>query len=740
MPQVPYNPVPGVRDLGRPIYPGTGAGPIRVQTPELGPDVFGYGVGSALEHFGTVTQQTGQELFGRAEAFKKLDNSNDATNAAIDTEKAQTELFEKLKENEGKNAVDAFSNFNDKLEQVRQEHRSRLTNPEAQREFDMQTRTSQNRLFANGASYAGGQHKVWTDATSKARVSYDVNNVSLMPTDAAQIDNMLGKVEESTRTFLGGAVGTDGKGWSEDAINAEVAKNKSTALSSAIQKLARVDPTTAMVYLKKYQKDGMLNNDDVAQTEEKVRNPGYQVLTRGVVADLTTGRVPFLGQHKVAIERARDAIGGFESSNNYASHPDISTPYGRPLGRYQVMEKFLPDYLKEAGMKPMTAEEFLKDPGKQDELFTKVFQKRMDSTGSFDEAASRWFTGGSIASARAAGKHDLFGTTIDKYLANTHARLAKTAGDNELSAAAQEQGKVLDPNNDFPLLPKYLDEAVKRQNSINDQKKKEINFDNWSTVLGATTKPGPDGRFVQNPDQLFADPAVKRSWDNLTEPQRDNIMKRIHSNIVQGFELTPEKEARYHVLDGMLNTADGKAKFQNEVDLTNEHLPNKMTDALMKKFQQNKSRWGQDEPSVSHVNQAYGSLMNSAGIKKNSEDYWSFISAVQGAWDAHTEQYGKPPSPQEKQAIGAQILQEKAAGGIRGFFGGKDVMYQTIPDEYKQQITKELEAKYGATPQQHQIEREYFNRLYNAMFQEARPRGDRTPVPTPAEPVIPVSK
>lgn len=747
MPQVPYNPVPGVRDLGRPIYPGTGAGPISVHTPDIGPDAFGYQIGTALEHFGTVTQQTGQELFGRAEAFKKLDNSNDANTAAIDAANDQTKLFESLKEKEGKNAVDAFTGFNDKLEEIRQAHRPKGS-LDAQREYDQLTRTQQSRLFANGASYAGSQHKAWTDGVGKAKMTYDINNVSLMPQDVAQIDKMLDAVKQSTESFYGGAVGTDGKGWDPDSIAEEVKKNQSTALSFALEKLGRVDATTAMTYLKKYQQTGQLSKDDVARTEERIRNPGYQQLTRGIMADATTGRLPNLGQHKVSIERARDAIGQIESDNDYSSHPNlVSYPKGHPegcrsLGRYQVMDCFLGDYLKEAGMDKMTPEEFLKNPGKQDELFTKVFQQRMDKYGNFDDAASSWLSGVSRKQAMAEGRRDLLGTDANKYLGKAHARLWATAGANERSAAAQEKGQQLDPDNDFPLLPQYLDQAVQRQNAIQEQKKKEINYDNYSTVLATVNKVDQDGKYEQNFDHMMADPAVARAWNNITDKQRENIMNHLHANIDRGYEETEAKRARYKVLDGMLDTAEGKSKFQNEVDLTEEKLPNKYTDALMKKFKANKTRWGQDEPTVAHINQAYGSIMQSAGISrtKTPDDYYSFLSAVQGAWDAHTEQYGKPPSPQEKQMIGAQLLQERASRGLSGYFWGKEKMFQVIPDDDKERIINELRVQYkGAEPQEHQVERAYFTDLFNKMFQLEKGKGDRT-VSAPPAPAVPVSR
>ena len=731
MPNVPYQPIPEIQRFGRTITPGTGAGAIHVDTPRFSPEQFGGQVGQALQHFGTVSEETGQELFNRAEAFKKLDNSNDATNAAIDAEKSQTELLNQLKQKEGKNAVDAYDGFDDQLEAIRQAHRARLTNPDAQHEFDIMSRNSQNRLFAQGASYAGTQHRAWTDATNKTAVATAAKNVSLMPTERATIDSRMDDLATTVKQQYADA------GLSDDAMAQHVHLDQSTALRGAFERLAQVDPTTAGRLLKSYQ--DKMEQDDWDAAKQKIDGYYNQVVPRGIVADLMAGRNYSLGDVKVPIERARNAIGGYESDNKYNGKPGPLTAHGHALGRYQVMEEFLPDYLKEAGMAPMTAQEFLNNPGAQDELFTKVFQKRMDQYGSFNEAASRWFTGKSIDEARAKGRHDVFGTNVDRYLANTNARLATTASPIEMTAAGQVQGQKLDPNGEHPLLPQFLDHAIRTQLDINAQKKREMAQEFRDQILHATSTPDKDGRYLQTVDELWADPANKRAWDNLSQPEQTNILARMHNNIVKGYELTPEKEARFMQLKGMLATADGKAKFQ-DIDLTAEHLPNNLTLQLMQKFHEVKAQWGQDEPSTTHINQAYGTLLNSAGIKKNSDEYYQFVGAAQGAWDAYYEQYKKPPDAQTKAAIGAQLLQEHAASGLSRFWGGKDVMYQTIPDEYREQITKDLTSQYGATPQESQIRREYFTQLYNAMFQEGKGKGDRAAATAPVGPAAPASR
>jgi hypothetical protein len=133
------------------------------------------------------------------------------------------------------------------------------------------------------------------------------------------------------------------------------------------------------------------------------------------------------GAGEVDIERAKRAIGTFESGNNYQS-VGPQTHLGRALGRYQVMEQELPGQLKQAGLPPMTPQEFLRDRDAQDKLFETVFGGLQKKYGNFNDAASVWFSG--RPADKAGNARDVLGTTVPQYLANTNAILARDDGDN----------------------------------------------------------------------------------------------------------------------------------------------------------------------------------------------------------------------------------------------------------------------------------------------------------------------
>jgi len=144
------------------------------------------------------------------------------------------------------------------------------------------------------------------------------------------------------------------------------------------------------------------------------------------------------------MDAAKYAIGTFESGNDY-NNTGPMTHLGRALGRYQVMEAELPGQLKQAGLPAMTSQEFLANKAAQDRLFETVFGDLMNKHGSFNDAASMWFSGRPVN--QAGMRHDVFGTTVPKYLDNTNSLLAKywnnTAQQPQVAATPQPDSMTI---------------------------------------------------------------------------------------------------------------------------------------------------------------------------------------------------------------------------------------------------------------------------------------------------------
>lgn len=88
---------------------------------------------------------------------------------------------------------------------------------------------------------------------------------------------------------------------------------------------------------------------------------------------------------------------------------DRKSPYygDQALGMYGVMGKNLPQWLKEAGLQPMTREQFLANPEAQDAVFNHRFGQYLQRFGNVEDAAQAWFAGpGTVGQPGALGRTD----------------------------------------------------------------------------------------------------------------------------------------------------------------------------------------------------------------------------------------------------------------------------------------------------------------------------------------------
>lgn len=120
------------------------------------------------------------------------------------------------------------------------------------------------------------------------------------------------------------------------------------------------------------------------------------------------------------IERALDAILSIESSRNYATVGPTHPTYGRALGGFQVMERNLPGWLRDAGMADMTPEAFLANPEAQRQLFRHRFGMYANRYG-LEGASRAWFAG--EGGMNDPNRRDVFGTTVSEYARRFNERL-----------------------------------------------------------------------------------------------------------------------------------------------------------------------------------------------------------------------------------------------------------------------------------------------------------------------------
>jgi hypothetical protein len=147
----------------------------------------------------------------------------------------------------------------------------------------------------------------------------------------------------------------------------------------------------------------------------------------GAVGDLSHGAGP------VPIEAAKYAIAGNESDNRPGMGYGTIGPQvlhgeyagDRAYGRYQVMGKDLPDRLAAAGLPNMSPQQFLQSPQAQELEFEHEFGDLMQKYGSFNDAASMWFSGHPM---RANDTSNDGYMSTPAYIAKANASLARYLG------------------------------------------------------------------------------------------------------------------------------------------------------------------------------------------------------------------------------------------------------------------------------------------------------------------------
>lgn len=139
----------------------------------------------------------------------------------------------------------------------------------------------------------------------------------------------------------------------------------------------------------------------------------YMAMTQDAHARPQLGKIPVQGEVKTALE----ALAAVESSGKYdAMGPLVQKGMykgDRAYGKYQVMGKNIPSWTKAAFGVSMTPEEFLANPSAQDAVAAYQMQKSYDKYGTWEDAASVWFTGRPISKA---GKASDGYIDVDEYV------------------------------------------------------------------------------------------------------------------------------------------------------------------------------------------------------------------------------------------------------------------------------------------------------------------------------------
>jgi hypothetical protein len=381
--------------------------------------MFGANIGRAVQQLGATSEQVGNEIFARGLAMQDLANHSEAQAADAAYMQKAGELHADFSSKQGKDAVDAYPAYMDALKQARTDIGSTLSNPMSQKLYDAGSLSTMGRTIFNAAGHAATQNKVYAVQSSQSKVDAINDQVLANPMDEAGFKANLVEAENQIRTQV------QLEGGDSAMADEAVAQNRSMLYSQKIKGMLKTQPLVAGDIFNKAVKDGDIRGEDIGKMQNMVDQARWTTGSRVISNQVSTGANGRWGQGPVDIKSAATAIGQIESGGNYDAK-GVSTAHGQALGKYQVMEEFLPEFLKKAGLPEMTSAEFLKNHSAQDQVFEANFGAYMKQTGSANDAASMWLTGKPLAEA--GGVKDAHGTDAKTYVDRFNKALAQNAG------------------------------------------------------------------------------------------------------------------------------------------------------------------------------------------------------------------------------------------------------------------------------------------------------------------------
>ena len=695
MAQVPYTPYPTVipQDIPTPR--------LAVNTP---PDAFGVNIGHALQGLGSSVGQVGNELFSRAIALQDLQNETTAREADANYMMQVGDLHAKFSSLEGKDAVNAYPKYTADIENLRKQTRDSLPTAMAQKLFDSTSMSTMSRTIFNGAGHAAAEQKGWAVGASKARVAGFNDQALIDPSDERNFNNQLEAGDEEVRQQ--GAA----KGESDDQINYNISKNHSSMWMNRIEGTARTNPFGAQKMLDDAIANGDVRGEDLEKVQRIVRQQVYTTGARNISADIRSGRDTSLGDKAVPMPAAKAAIAGNESGGDYNAIGPATKGGDRALGKYQVMQSNLPEFLSQAGLPSMTSKEFLGDQAAQEKVFETVFGGYMEKYGSFNEAASMWFSGKSVKDAGTASDGHW---TVPQYLANANATLAKNTPLADLATIAESKADVYSRND--PLAGDYARDRM--ISDVNKQKaiKRDQDYTNMNTVDSAILTGGQGGKLPTSIEELKAvSPDVATAWGQLDAQHQKRVLTAIVQNAKGDHAWTQDSMRDYQQLKGQ--AYDDPASFLDEDIITGHaNLPNRTKVELINLQAKLKSN-SEADPRVTRALSTLAPELNAAGITKtgSKDTYYQFIGSLQDALQDFATEHKRSPKMNEVQEIGNSLLAEQHH---HWWQTSQPFFSRPVPQEDADQIHADFSAKYsGITPTDEQVQRIYAADQYKKLY------------------------
>ncbi len=256
MAQVPYAPVPTVDPIGG------GTPKLSTNVPE---GAFGENVGKAVSTLGGTVANIGDEWAKRAIAMQELANETEAKELESKYIIKAGELRAEYTSLMGRDAVDGYKPYMEKLRIAREEIRATTQNEAVQKKFDGPSLNTMSYTIYQGAGHAAAANRQYAIQGNDAII--EANRVQALnyPEDDIGFRRGISKTIEAIR-HKGDLAGAP-----PEAVDVEAKAQVSGLWASRIEGVARKDPFAAQRMFDNAVASQRLLGDDIAKAERTVQ-------------------------------------------------------------------------------------------------------------------------------------------------------------------------------------------------------------------------------------------------------------------------------------------------------------------------------------------------------------------------------------------------------------------------------------------------------------------------------------
>ena len=550
MPQVPDIPgvVPQTQPFERPVpLPG-------INVPREGFTA----VADAMDHFGLVGQGAAQNVFNRALALKQLQVEGKLRDLNTNYYNEVAPIEQDFLSKEGENAgTDALRTHTAQISAVQQKYAAMADQygPYGRNTFGADSAAMTRSFIQRATMWSATQTRESLKASHRAAIGALQQQARGAQTPE-ELETINGKIEAEQNQI--GAM--EGAASNTTRFNADQEISKSNT-QNTIGSMER-DPLHAPQIADRAINTGRINSEGRDAIDKAI--PSFvQTGIRTWHERLLAGTNISLGEQKIDPDRLTQAVLGNEKGLvRGVKFRDPKTGEEKQALDGGIMPSSLPGFLKDAGLPPMTPEEYQAQTQEWKYNFIKgILTRSQDKYGNANDAAEEYFTGQPITEKR---KRDPFHDDT-WYLGEFNKRLAKTASADEIGGAAQRFGDSIATTTHPDIGEVYREGVIDRQGA--EERRKIIARNETSINIGKAIEGGnPNtGMPYQDYNEFKANPNNTGSITAYEDLVPD-AAKRI-SDQIKGFnDVFKARTNEVHFNTIMAEYKDDKQKFMEDTE------------------------------------------------------------------------------------------------------------------------------------------------------------------------------